>query len=77
MNKLALAIIGLLIATAAWGQIVGSGTNTGSYFDPRDTLGMGVVNNFTTSGGGGCTAAPDGNFDLSACSNAYYVAVIL
>ena len=52
MNKLALAIIGLLIATAAWGQIVGSGTNTGSYFDPRDTLGMGIINNFTTSGGG-------------------------
>ena len=72
MNKLALAIIGLLIATAAWGQIVGSGTNTGSYFDPRDTLGMGVVNNFTTSGGGGCT----NKLDFSVACNSQYIGVI-
>ena len=53
MRRAILVIIGLMLATAAFGQLAGTGTNTGPSFNRFDEMGMGVINNFTTSGPAG------------------------
>ena len=62
MKRLILIITGLLVATAAWGQIAGTGTNTGPAFNKWDRMGMCIINNFTTSSS---PSSCDGTLDLS------------
>ena len=73
MNRFVLTIIGLLIATAAWGQIAGTGTNTGPAFNRFDTMDMGIINNFTTSG---APPACSNKLDFSVACNSQYIGVI-